>query len=38
MHQGLLNKSNVVAASSDAEIYPVIQGDTKNNRHALPKK
>ncbi len=29
---------NVVVASSDAEIYSVVQGDMKNNKQALPKK
>jgi hypothetical protein len=27
-----------VVASSDAEIYSVVQGDTKNNKQALPEK
>jgi hypothetical protein len=30
--------SHVVVASSDAEIYSVVQGDTKNNKQALPEK
>ena len=29
---------NVVVASSDADIYSVVQGDTKNNKQALPEK